>query len=77
VIAKLKEAGVEIKSEEEIRNLRLAAEQMMFDDSDDEDDSEDSQAEHVPRELGARTNEVKDLGGMWLFSVICCWSYSD
>jgi hypothetical protein len=36
-------------------------------DDDSQDDSDDDIVEDdVPRELGARTNDVKDLGGMTL-----------
>jgi len=58
-VEKLKEAGIEIKSPEEIEDE--LAERGIFDDEgfDSSDDSSDDSNE----ELGARTNSVKDLGG--------------
>jgi hypothetical protein len=66
IVAKLKEAGVEIKTEEELLQMQqdqLAQYQgdMSSGESDEENSGDDDGAAAIG-EVGARTNDVRDLG---------------
>jgi len=66
VIEKLKEVNIEIKTEEEIKQMNQFGIEFIGGEDEDELDEEwenHREEDDEPRELGARTNEVKDLGG--------------